>query len=115
MDTIDGMRTFLAVVSEGSFSRAAERLNMSPQLVSKYVAQLEERLEVRVGLQALHILGFDQRYVDLARLRMGQPQARPVGRKRRGRRHQRGRHDSAQEVLLRRPAAVESEPSRNPA
>ena len=38
MDTIDGMRTFTAVVSEGSFSRAAERLGMSPQLVSKYVA-----------------------------------------------------------------------------
>lgn len=48
MDTIDGMRTFLAVVSEGSFSRAAERLNMSPQLVSKYVAQLESRLGARL-------------------------------------------------------------------
>ncbi len=31
MDTIDGMRTFVAVVSEGSFSRAAERLSMSRQ------------------------------------------------------------------------------------
>ena len=48
MDTIDGMRTFLAVVSQGSFSRAAERLNMSPQLVSKYVAQLESRLGARL-------------------------------------------------------------------
>lgn len=48
MDTIDGMRTFLAVVTEGSFSRAAERLNMSPQLVSKYVAQLEARLGARL-------------------------------------------------------------------
>ncbi len=48
MDTIDGMRTFLAVVSEGSFSRAAERLSMSPQLVSKYVAQLESRLGARL-------------------------------------------------------------------
>jgi len=48
MDTIDGMRTFIAVVSEGSFSRAAERLNMSPQLVSKYVAQLESRLDARL-------------------------------------------------------------------
>ena len=48
MDTIDGMRTFVAVVSEGSFSRAAERLNMSPQLVSKYVAQLESRLDARL-------------------------------------------------------------------
>ena len=48
MDTIDGMRTYVAVVSEGSFSRAAERLNMSPQLVSKYVAQLESRLGARL-------------------------------------------------------------------
>ena len=48
MDTIDGMRTYVAVVSEGAFSRAAERLNMSPQLVSKYVAQLESRLGARL-------------------------------------------------------------------
>ena len=48
MDTIDGMRTFVSVVSNGSFSRAAERLNMSPQLVSKYVGQLETRLRARL-------------------------------------------------------------------
>ena len=48
MDTIDGMRTFVAVVSEGAFSRAADRLGMSPQLVSKYVAQLEARLGARL-------------------------------------------------------------------
>ena len=48
MDTIEGMRTFAAVVSEGSFSHAAERLGMSPQLVSKYVGQLESRLRVRL-------------------------------------------------------------------
>ncbi len=48
MDTIDGMRTFAAVVAEGAFSRAAERLDMSPQLASKYVGQLEARLGVRL-------------------------------------------------------------------
>lgn len=48
MDTIDGMRTFAAVVAEGSFSGAAERLDMSPQLASKYVGQLEARLGVRL-------------------------------------------------------------------
>lgn len=48
MDTIDGMRTFAAVVAEGSFSRAAERLAMSPQLASKYVGRLESRLGVRL-------------------------------------------------------------------
>ena len=48
MDTIDGMRTFVNVISEGSFSGAAERLNLSPQLVSKYVGQLETRLCARL-------------------------------------------------------------------
>lgn len=48
MDTIDGMRTFAAVVAEGSFSRAAERLEISPQLASKYVGRLESRLGVRL-------------------------------------------------------------------
>lgn len=48
MDTIDGMRTFVAVVADGSFSSAAKRLDMSPQLVSKYVGQLEQRLGTRL-------------------------------------------------------------------
>lgn len=48
MDTIDGMRTFAAVLTEGSFSRAAERLDMSPQLASKCLGQLEGRLGVRL-------------------------------------------------------------------
>ena len=48
MDTIDGMRTYVAVVSEGSFVAAARRLQISPQLVSKYIGQLEERLGARL-------------------------------------------------------------------
>lgn len=48
MDTIEGMRTYVAVVSEGSFVAAARRLEISPQLVSKYVGQLEERLGARL-------------------------------------------------------------------
>lgn len=48
MDTIDGMRTLVAVISEGSFAAAARRLDMSPQLVSKYVGQLEARLGARL-------------------------------------------------------------------
>jgi len=48
MDTLDGMKTFVAVVADGSFSAAAQRLDMSPQLASKYVAQLEERLGARL-------------------------------------------------------------------
>lgn len=44
MDTLDGMRTFALVASEGSFTAAAKRLNMTTKLASKYVRQLEERL-----------------------------------------------------------------------
>jgi DNA-binding transcriptional LysR family regulator len=46
MDTLDGMRTFIIVVREGSFSGAGRVLGMSPQLVSKYIARLEDRLGV---------------------------------------------------------------------
>ncbi|MEQ6889083.1 LysR family transcriptional regulator [Halomonas sp. CS7] len=48
MDRIDAMRAFVTVVTEGSFTRAAERLETSPQLVSKYVSQLEQHLGVRL-------------------------------------------------------------------
>lgn len=42
------MRALVSVVNEGSFSKAAAAMQMSPQLVSKYVAKLEERLDVRL-------------------------------------------------------------------
>lgn len=48
MDRIDAMRAFVTVVTEGSFSNAATTLQLSPQLVSKYVSKLEERLGVRL-------------------------------------------------------------------
>lgn len=48
MDRIDAMRAFVTVVTENTFTRAADRLDMSPQLVSKYVSQLEEHLGVRL-------------------------------------------------------------------
>lgn len=48
MDTLIGMRTFCAVVEEESFVRAAAKLELSAALTSKYVAQLEERLQVRL-------------------------------------------------------------------
>ena len=48
MDRIDAMRAFVSVVTEGSFTRASEALGLSPQLVSKYVSQLEVRLAVRL-------------------------------------------------------------------
>lgn len=48
MDRINAMRAFVTVVNEGTFTRAADRLGMSPQLVSKYVSQLEQHLTVRL-------------------------------------------------------------------
>lgn len=48
MDRIDAMRAFVSVVTEGSFSKAASVMQLSPQLVSKYVSKLEERLDVRL-------------------------------------------------------------------
>src|ERR1700722_4272735 len=47
-DTFAGMGAFLAAVEEGSFSRAATKLGLTPSGVSKLVARLEERLEVRL-------------------------------------------------------------------
>ncbi|WP_417263398.1 LysR family transcriptional regulator [Celeribacter sp.] len=48
MDLIDGLRAFVATAETGSFTGAAERLGMSNRLTSKYVAELEERLGVRL-------------------------------------------------------------------
>lgn len=48
MDTLDLLKTFRDVAEQGSFSRAATRLGMSKATVSKYVAELEKRLGVRL-------------------------------------------------------------------
>jgi DNA-binding transcriptional LysR family regulator len=48
MDRIEALRTFVAVTSEGSFTKAADRLGISTQLVSKYVSQLEAHLGARL-------------------------------------------------------------------
>ncbi len=48
MDKLDMMKAFITVSKEGSFTKAAEKLDTSNQLVSKYVAHLEEHLGVRL-------------------------------------------------------------------
>ncbi|MEO1192241.1 MAG: LysR family transcriptional regulator [Pseudomonadota bacterium] len=48
MNPIEQLRAFAAVVTSGSFTAAASRLGLSPQLVSKYVKLLEEDLGVRL-------------------------------------------------------------------
>ena len=48
MDTLELLRTFRDVAEQGSFSRAATRLGLARATVSKYVAELETRLGVRL-------------------------------------------------------------------
>jgi DNA-binding transcriptional LysR family regulator len=48
MDTFDGLKTVIAVVQTGSFTAAGERLGLSKALVSKYIAQVEKELGVRL-------------------------------------------------------------------
>ncbi|MCE0495975.1 LysR family transcriptional regulator [Vibrio salinus] len=48
MDKLDTMRAFTVVVQENSFSKAAAKLDISPQLVSKYVSNLEDSLQTRL-------------------------------------------------------------------
>ncbi|MEZ8824545.1 LysR family transcriptional regulator [Vibrio amylolyticus] len=48
MDTIDGMRTVVAVIETGSFTAASERLGISKSLTSKYVNQVEKELGVKL-------------------------------------------------------------------
>ncbi len=67
MDKILAMRAFTTVVSEGNFIKAANKLDLSPQLVSKYVAQLEESLKIRLlnrTTRRVHLTEAGQTYFD---------------------------------------------------
>ena len=48
MDTVETLRAFVATAQAGSFTAAADQLGVSNRLTSKYVAELEERLGVRL-------------------------------------------------------------------
>lgn len=48
MDRIDIMQAFVTVAAEGSFTKAADKLDTSNQLISKYVSQLESHLGTRL-------------------------------------------------------------------
>lgn len=48
MDRIDSLKLFTAVAELESFTRAAERLGMTPGAASKQISALEERLQVRL-------------------------------------------------------------------
>ena len=48
MDRFDGMRAFVRVVEAGSFTRAAQTLDMSRATVTQLIQQLETRLRVKL-------------------------------------------------------------------
>lgn len=50
MDHLDSLRVFVSVATHGSFAEAARRLRLSPSVVTRSVADLEQRL----GLMLLH-------------------------------------------------------------
>ena len=52
MDRLKVMETFIRVVETGSFSAAAKHLNIGQPAVSKSIAQLEERLGVRLLMRS---------------------------------------------------------------
>jgi len=52
MDRLAAMETFIRVVETGSFSAAARHLSIGQPAVSKSIAQLEERLGVRLLMRS---------------------------------------------------------------
>src|ERR1700738_5368448 len=56
MDRLAAMETFVRVIEAGSFSSAAKQLRVGQPAVSKTIAQLEDRLGVRLLLRSTHAL-----------------------------------------------------------
>lgn len=48
MDTLSDIEVFVQVVESGSFTAAADRLELSKSVISKYVTRLEDRLGARL-------------------------------------------------------------------
>lgn len=48
LDKLTGMQAFVVVVQTGSFVAAADRLDMSPQMVARHIATLEKQLKTRL-------------------------------------------------------------------
>jgi DNA-binding transcriptional LysR family regulator len=54
MDRFAAMEAFIRVVDAGSFSGAAKQLRIGQPAISKTIAQLEDRLGVRLLLRSTH-------------------------------------------------------------
>jgi DNA-binding transcriptional LysR family regulator len=60
MDSFGQIEAFTQVVAQQSFSRAAERLGVTPSAVSRSVARLEQRLGVRLLLRTTRTLSMTE-------------------------------------------------------
>lgn len=65
MDIVDELRAFVATAQTGSFTGAANQLGMSNRLTSKYVAELEGRLRVRLFQRTTRKVGLTAAGADL--------------------------------------------------
>lgn len=65
MDIVDELRAFVATAQTGSFTAAADRLGVSNRLTSKYVAELEAQLGVRLFQRTTRKVGLTPAGEDL--------------------------------------------------
>ncbi|MBF9036210.1 LysR family transcriptional regulator [Rhodobacterales bacterium HKCCE2091] len=65
MDVTDELRAFVATAQTGSFTAAADQLGVSNRLTSKYVAELEARLGVRLFQRTTRRVGLTAAGEDL--------------------------------------------------
>ncbi|MEQ5869040.1 LysR family transcriptional regulator [Sagittula sp. NFXS13] len=65
MDIVDELRAFVATAQTGSFTGAADQLGVSNRLTSKYVAELERRLSVRLFQRTTRKVGLTPAGEDL--------------------------------------------------
>lgn len=65
MDTVDLLKAFIATAQTGSFTGAAEGLGISNRLTSKYVAELETRLNTRLLQRTTRHVGLTATGYDL--------------------------------------------------
>ena len=61
MDRFDAMRVFVSVAKMGSFSEAARRLQLSPSVVTRAIAQLEDELGLTLLLRTTRSLRLTER------------------------------------------------------
>ncbi|MCH8530943.1 MAG: LysR family transcriptional regulator [Saccharospirillum sp.] len=52
MDTLDNIKTFLAVVRAGSFSAASREMDLVPSVITKRINQLEHRLKATLFIRS---------------------------------------------------------------